>query len=327
MKNISKSDSVLKKKGFYIALYSCIGVVLLLAAVISYYGLNPQNESAKQENPTTVAQNEPEINEVINPWTKTTIPEDSYLTPGDRTAIAKAPSITADNTASTDTTAKKSTSPTPAPSQSTTPNSVSPSTDPGTVTPTTPSTQGTSTIPANEQTQIEENKADTSKKQENNQTTDVKNVDVSTEKTAEFTAFTDNSVMQWPTFGEIVMDYSPDRVIYDVTLEQFRTNDSISIAAQAGAQVKASAEGVVKSVSATKEKGNSVVIDHGNGWETTYSQLQDSILVAEGDVVKTGQVIGGVGSPSIYSVLLGNHLDFKVSKENEKIDPKAVLAE
>lgn len=316
MKNTSKSDSVFRKKGFYIALYSCVGVVLLLAAVISFYGLKEPEGNAATDNSAKVALTEPEIAQTVNPTTKAPYSSQASENAVSGSQIASAPSIAQKNTAN------------PKPAVTPAPNGV----NPGTVNP--PAATGTGTTSSEVKTggetkaQVEENKtsAPESKKQDENQSSDIKNVDVTTQKAAEFAAFTEGSVMQWPTFGDIVMNYSSEHGIYDVTLEHYRTNDDICIAAQLGAQVKAAAAGVVKSVANTRENGNTVVIDHGNGWETTYSQLQDSILVAEGDVVKTGQVIGGVGNPSIYSVLLGNHLSFNVKKENEDIDPLTVLA-
>ena len=140
-----------------------------------------------------------------------------------------------------------------------------------------------------------------------------------------FTAFTDDTRMIWPVAGEIVMEFSMDRLIHDKTLDQFRTNDNICISADLGSQVLAAAEGKVQSVSRCREHGNAVVIDHGNGWVTTYRQLQDGVLVQEGDIVRSGQVIGGVGSPSIYSVLLGNHVSFQVARNDEIIDPRTIL--
>jgi murein DD-endopeptidase MepM/ murein hydrolase activator NlpD len=296
MKNISKSESVFKKKGFYIALYSCIGVVLLLAAVISYYGIEgPADENAG--NPIAAVENEEQAAEMMNPETKAQIPADNYIPPlGDTMrAIVPQPEVL-------------------------TPEASSPADTPGDLAlaanlappdlPAQPVIAVAEPAPVNTQ-----------------ETANAEKVDVVTEKASAFTAFEDSQTMEWPALGEIVMDYSPEHAVYDVTLEHYRTNDTICIAAQPGTQVKASAEGVVKEIKATKEKGNSVVIDHGNGWETTYSQLQDQLLVAEGDVVEAGDVIGGVGNPSIYSVLLGNHLEFSVAKQDEDIDPKTVLAQ
>jgi murein DD-endopeptidase MepM/ murein hydrolase activator NlpD len=122
------------------------------------------------------------------------------------------------------------------------------------------------------------------------------------------------------------MDFSMDRLVHDITLNQFRTNNKICIGAGVGTQVKAAADGVVRNVSRTRELGNTIVIEHGNGWFTTYSQLQDGILVEAGDVVVEGQVIGGVGEPSIYYTLLGSHLAFKVVKDDLPVNPSIVLA-
>ena len=141
-----------------------------------------------------------------------------------------------------------------------------------------------------------------------------------------FNTFTGNEDMDWPVAGEVVMDFSMESLVYDKTLNQYRTNDGICIAAGVGEQVKAAADGVVRSIYSTREMGNAIVIEHGNGWFTTYSQLQNGILVEEGDVVSTGQVIGGVGEPSIYYTLLGSHLAFKVVKDDAPVNPGSVLA-
>ena len=131
--------------------------------------------------------------------------------------------------------------------------------------------------------------------------------------------------MSWPVTGKILMNYSEDANVFDTTLEQYRTNDIIAIESEVGNQVKAAADGIVRNVTNTRENGNEVSIDHGNGWMTTYSQLQDSILVNEGELVKQGQVIGGIASPSIYKISLGSHLGFKISHNNTAINPNNML--
>jgi len=140
-------------------------------------------------------------------------------------------------------------------------------------------------------------------------------------------SFSSNVSMSWPLIGEIVMDYSVDHVIYDKTLDVFRTNDSLSISAPVGTQVKAAAAGTVRAIFNDPERGNTVVIDNGNGWETTYSQLQEVVLVSEGDVVSMGQIIGGVAEPTRHSILKGSHLQLRVAQNNETVDPKIVLVQ
>lgn len=142
-----------------------------------------------------------------------------------------------------------------------------------------------------------------------------------------FCSFDETQKMSWPVSGKILMDYQPDKLIYDKTLEQYRTNDSLSISAKIGEQVKASADGIVKLITKTDEDGNLIIIDHGNNWTSVYSQLQDNLLVNEGDYVKKGQIIGGVNSPTKYGVLLGSHLDFKITHDDNNVNPKIFLAQ
>jgi murein DD-endopeptidase MepM/ murein hydrolase activator NlpD len=140
-----------------------------------------------------------------------------------------------------------------------------------------------------------------------------------------YTLFDDGNEMTMPCDGQIVMDYSADTAVYDATLDQYRTNDSICISADTDSEVRAAFDGVVEAVTNDRENGNSVVLAHGNGWRTTYSQLSDNVLVTEGEVVCEGDVVGYVGTPSVYSEALGPHLTFTVSKDDMSVDPKTVL--
>jgi hypothetical protein len=74
-----------------------------------------------------------------------------------------------------------------------------------------------------------------------------------------------------------------------------------------------------KDKTAGKEAGNSVLIDHGDGWMTQYSHLkQNSIQVKQGQSVSQGEFLGLIG-------ISGNaefpHVDFSVRYNGEKIDP------
>ncbi|MBQ2752864.1 MAG: M23 family metallopeptidase [Firmicutes bacterium] len=137
----------------------------------------------------------------------------------------------------------------------------------------------------------------------------------------------DEFILEWPVTGEIVMDYSTDSLIYDVTLEQYRTNDSVSISAEEGENVAASAKGTVKKVAHSREDGWYVVIDHENGWETTYGQLRDDLAVKEGDRVDSGDTLGFVADPSVYGAMLGEHVEFKVTLNDYAVDPKTAVGE
>lgn len=138
---------------------------------------------------------------------------------------------------------------------------------------------------------------------------------------------TSEPVFGYPVQGEVVMPYSVDSAIYDPTLNQYHTNDSVSISADAGEAVKASEKGKVKEITKNEEQGNSVVIEHDNGWLTTYSQLADDISVKVGETVTKGQTIGTVGEPTKYTIALGSHVEFAVEKDGETVDPEKTVQE
>ncbi len=151
--------------------------------------------------------------------------------------------------------------------------------------------------------------------------------DTKKEEAKVFSMFDESQEMTWPVSGQIVMDYSTETAIYDKTLDQYRTNNSICISSPKGTEVLASAEGVVENIFNDNENGKTIVINHGNGWLSTYSQLEEEIKVAVGDIVKEGEVIAKIGEPTNYSILLGPHLNFKITKDNVSSDPKLVLAQ
>lgn len=125
----------------------------------------------------------------------------------------------------------------------------------------------------------------------------------------------------YPLKGEVVLPYSIDHAIYDPTLEQYRTNASVSFSAEQGAEVKAAAEGTVQAVKEDTEAGNTIVISHADGWLTTYGQLKDAVEVKEGEKVKQGQVIGSVDNSTKYGAALGTHLEFAMEQNGQPRDP------
>ena len=144
---------------------------------------------------------------------------------------------------------------------------------------------------------------------------------------ASFDPFIRADRLVWPVYGDIAMIFSQNRLIYNPTLDQWRTNDDLRISAREGTPVRAAAAGVIREVGSDRVYGNFVRIDNGNGWETIHAQLMDGILVVEGDIVQAGQVIGGVGRPSVFSVLNGHHLSLRVLHEDNLVDPILWLAD
>ena len=96
------------------------------------------------------------------------------------------------------------------------------------------------------------------------------------------------------------------------------SHTGIDLLATAGTDVIAPANGTVVSTSrATKGTGNTVIINHGNGYVTKYMYLGD-ILVRQGQKVKIGDVIARVG---LTGMSFGPHLHYEVVKDGVNMDP------
>lgn len=130
-----------------------------------------------------------------------------------------------------------------------------------------------------------------------------------------------------PLAGETAAAFSSDRLTYDATLGDWRTHDGIDILADAGTPVAAASAGIVLSVEDDGRMGTTVMIDHRNGYVTTYASLQPDTNVLAGDEIPAGAVIGAVGNTSLTEAGWGAHLHFSVSKDGEMIDPEEFLGE
>lgn len=133
-------------------------------------------------------------------------------------------------------------------------------------------------------------------------------------------SFSEQDTLYWPVLGEILIPYNMEQAVYFKTLNQYRLNPSIMIQAKIGEQVTAAAAGVVTKIQNLSNIGNTVVVDLGNGYETTYGQLSD-ISVRKGDVIQAGDVIGKVAEPTIYYTEEGANVYFQFKKDQVPLNP------
>lgn len=84
-----------------------------------------------------------------------------------------------------------------------------------------------------------------------------------------------------------------------------------------GAPIKATGAGVVTKAGWNGGYGRMVEIDHGNGYATRFAHMS-RILVAEGDKVKIGDIVGEVGSSGRST---GPHLHYEVRRNGTAVDP------
>lgn len=136
--------------------------------------------------------------------------------------------------------------------------------------------------------------------------------------------FQEEQGLVWPVVGDVLINFSMDKTVYFPTLEQYKYNPAIVIAAPVGENIAAAADGRIVSVGYDPMIGNHVVMDLGNGYELTYGQLEN-ITVSEGGYVATGDPIATVASPTKYYSVEGSNMYLKLTKDGEPVNPMSSL--
>ncbi|MEG2310495.1 MAG: M23 family metallopeptidase [Clostridia bacterium] len=128
-----------------------------------------------------------------------------------------------------------------------------------------------------------------------------------------------------PISGEISKIYSIDKVIYSKTLELWKTHEALDILADIGQSVKSIEKGIVDKIYDDAFYGITVVIDHGQGYKSSYSNLDKFSQVKEKQTVKKGQIVGKISNTAIGEIKDEPHLHFMLYKDNQVIDPTYII--
>lgn len=128
-----------------------------------------------------------------------------------------------------------------------------------------------------------------------------------------------------PLKGDVLTAFSMDTLVYNPTLDDWRTHDGIDISAKPGTTVQAASAGTVESVDNDVLMGTTIVISHRDGYRTTYANLQSEPAVKAGDKVTAGQIIGAVGATAAAEAQSNPHLHFSVSQNGDPVDPRTYL--
>jgi murein DD-endopeptidase MepM/ murein hydrolase activator NlpD len=130
------------------------------------------------------------------------------------------------------------------------------------------------------------------------------------------------STLAYPLRGESLIAQAYHSI--DSAYGDLRYYDAVAWHASAGEGVRAAAKGRVTQISRSPGDGLQIWVDHGGGLVTRYGGLAMA-LIAEGDQVEAGQVIGEVGPPNLLRERTGPYLSFAVSVGGATVDPNLYL--
>ncbi len=151
--------------------------------------------------------------------------------------------------------------------------------------------------------------------------------DASSTGTKPTTPTIDTMTFVLPVEGALLQVHDLQTLAYSVTMQDYRVHSGIDIETEAGAAVNACASGTVSKIYADALMGNCIVIDHGNGVESVYRNLDDTLPegLAVGSSVKAGQLIGAVGESAIIEIGDRPHLHFELMNNGSQVNPAEYL--
>lgn len=135
----------------------------------------------------------------------------------------------------------------------------------------------------------------------------------------------DIDTMILPVFGNVSIAFSDTELAYSKTIDSWITHSGLDLKAEEGSPVRAALDGTVSEVTNDAQWGLTIVLDHGDGVFTRYSNLSTLDLISKGQKVKKGDVISGVGKTALCEIAEDPHLHFELIRDKQNIDPKNYL--
>lgn len=125
--------------------------------------------------------------------------------------------------------------------------------------------------------------------------------------------------LPWPVEGKVITKYGRQRD--PGGSKTYINNTDIEIQSKLGTPVKSIFTGVVRIITYLPGYGNTLIVDHGKGYYSVYSHL-DEIYVQKEDFVKTGDVLATVGDSGS---LTGAKLQFGIYGSQDSYNPESWL--
>ncbi|MDE5589246.1 MAG: M23 family metallopeptidase [Acetatifactor sp.] len=136
--------------------------------------------------------------------------------------------------------------------------------------------------------------------------------------------FAESDGLRRPLEGEVLIPFNMGGSEYFSTLEVYKYNPALMLAAQEGTPVLACATGKVIDIFQDSEIGQAVTMDLGDGYQITYGQLK-GLNVALNSYVDSGDMIASVAAPTKYFCVEGANLYLKLTLNGKPVDPEILF--
>lgn len=156
--------------------------------------------------------------------------------------------------------------------------------------------------------------------------TDASNIEDETDEEAVQTISSNKDKTSYimPIVGDVIKEHAVEKLVYSETLGMWKTHPGIDIKAELGAKVKSASNGTVQSVEQDSFYGNTVkVVDEG--YIFVYSNLDNDIVLKQGDKVEVDDIIGTVGVSAAGELQDQTHLHFEVIKDGNQVNPQDLI--
>ncbi len=123
-----------------------------------------------------------------------------------------------------------------------------------------------------------------------------------------------------PVPGEVIKVFSGTELVFNETMDDWRVHVGTDFEASEGDRVYAIADGIIDDVYLSELWGQCVVIDHGEELFTVYTGLAENVTVSKGENIKSGEVIGAKGQPTVSEALQKSHIHIEAIQNGQYID-------
>jgi len=128
-----------------------------------------------------------------------------------------------------------------------------------------------------------------------------------------------------PIYGMVQKPFSPQKVLYSKTMDDWRIHLGVDVKASIGTDVNAAEGGTVTYSGYDINLGYTVKIQSGE-YECIYSSLDSKIPVNVNDTVTKGQIIGTLSDSCISEICDDPHLHFEMKKNDQYVNPEEYVS-